>query len=53
MSNIITNYLRVLEDVSSLNCELEFKSDVSRKQKKSDLQVVALSLTAHFMSIDS
>lgn len=27
MSNIIKNYLRVLEVISSLNCELEFKSD--------------------------
>ena len=36
MSNIIKNYLRVLEVISSLNCELEFKSDVGRKQKMSD-----------------
>ena len=53
MSNIIKNYLRVLEVLSSLNCELEFKSEVGRKQKMSDLEVVALSLTAEFMSIDS
>ena len=33
MSNIVRNYLRVLEVISSLNCELEFKSDVGRKQK--------------------
>jgi hypothetical protein len=33
MSNIIKNYLRVLEVISSLNYELEFKSDVGRKQK--------------------
>lgn len=52
MSNIIKNYLRVLEVISSLNCELEFKSDVGRKQKTSDLEVVELSLTAEFMSID-
>ena len=32
---------------------LEFKSDVGRKQKIFDLEVVALSLTADFMSIDS
>jgi hypothetical protein len=37
MSNIIKNYLRVLEFISSLNCELEFKLDVGRKQKMSDL----------------
>ena len=53
MSNIVKKYLRVLEVVSSLNCELEYKSDVGRKQKMSDLEVVALSLTAEFMSIDS
>ncbi|WP_449536193.1 IS982 family transposase [Flavobacterium psychroterrae] len=53
MSNIIKNYLRVLEVISSLNCELEFKSDVGRKPKMSDLEIVALSLTAEFMSIDS
>jgi hypothetical protein len=53
MSNIVKNYLRVLEVISSLNCELEFKSDVGRKPKMSDLEIVALSLTAEFMSIDS
>lgn len=53
MSNIVKNYLRVLEIISSLNCELEFKSDVGRKYKMTDLEVVALSLTAEFMSIDS
>jgi hypothetical protein len=36
MSNMIKNYLRVLEVIISLNCELEFKSDVGRKQKMSD-----------------
>ena len=53
MSNIVKNYLRVLEVISSLNCELIYKSGVGRKQKMSDLEVVALSLTAEFMSIDS
>ena len=53
MSNIVKNYLRVLEVISSLNCELEYKSGVGRNQKMSDLEVVALSLTAEFMSIDS
>ena len=52
MFNIIKNYLRVLEVISSLNCELEFKSGVGRNQKMSDLEVVAMSLTAEFMSID-
>lgn len=53
MSNIVKNYLRVLEVISSLNCELMYKSGVGRKQKMSDLEVVALSLTSEFMSIDS
>jgi len=53
MSNIAKNYYRVLEIISSLNCELEYHSLVGRKQKMSDLEVVALSLTAEFMSIDS
>jgi hypothetical protein len=53
MSNIVKNYLRVLEVISSLNCELEFKSGVGRKHKMTDLEVVALSLTAELMSIDS
>ena len=53
MTNIVKNYFRVLEIIISLNCELEYKSDVGRKQKMSDLEVVALSLTAEFMSIDS
>ena len=53
MSNIVKNYLRVLEVISSLNCEAKYKSGVGRIQKMSDLEVVALSLTAEFMSIDS
>ena len=53
MSNIVKNYFRVLEVISSLNCELEYKSDVGRKRKMSDLEVIALSLTTEFMSIDS
>ncbi|EKT4552999.1 IS982 family transposase, partial [Flavobacterium psychrophilum] len=31
-----------------MNCELEYKSGVGRNQKMSDLEVVALSLTAEF-----
>ena len=53
MSNIVKNYLRVLEVISSLNCELEFKSKVGRKAKMSDIEIVALSLTSEYMSIDS
>ena len=36
MTNIVKNYLRVLEVISSLNCELDFKSGIGRKQKMSD-----------------
>lgn len=53
MSNIVKNYFRVLEVISSLNCKSEFKSGIGRKEKMSDIEVVALSLTAEFMSIDS
>jgi hypothetical protein len=53
MSNIVKNYFRVLEVIRSLNCKSENKTNVGRKQKISDLEVVALSLTAEFMSIDS
>jgi hypothetical protein len=53
ISNIVKNYLRVLKVISSLNCELEFKSDVGRKPKIYNLEIVTLSLTAEFMSIDS
>lgn len=53
MSNIVKNYFKFLEVISSLNCEVEYKSGVGRKQKMSDFEVVALSLTAEFLSIDS
>jgi hypothetical protein len=32
MSNIVKKYFRVLELISSLNCKLEHKTDVGRKQ---------------------
>lgn len=53
MSNIVKNYFKVLEVISSLNCELNYKSGIGRREKMSDLEIVALSLTAEFMSIDS
>jgi hypothetical protein len=53
MTNIVKNYFRVLEVLCSLNFELEFKSGIGRKPKMTNLAVVALSLTAEFMSIDS
>jgi len=53
MTNIVKNYFRVLEVISSLNCKPNYKPTAGRKTKMSDLEVVALSLTAEFMSIDS
>jgi hypothetical protein len=53
MTNIVKNYLRVLEVISSLNYKFGYKSGVGRKTKISDLEIVALSLTAEFMSIGS
>lgn len=53
MSNIVKNYFKILEVIRSLNCGSELKSSVGRKDKISDIEIVALSLTAEFMSIDS
>jgi hypothetical protein len=33
MPNIAKKYFRVLEVISSLGCELEYKSSVGRKEK--------------------
>lgn len=53
MSNIINNYLKVLEVINSLNIDPSSHNRVGRKAKMTDIEVVALSLTAEFMSIDS
>lgn len=53
MSNIKKNYLRILEVISSLNCDSPHHSTVGRKFKMTDIEVVALSLVAEYMSIDS
>ena len=53
MSNIVNNYFRVLEVISSLNCELELKTRIGRRDKMSDLEAFVLSLTAKIMSIDN
>jgi hypothetical protein len=37
MTNIVKNYFRVLEVLSSFNFELEFKSKIGRKPKITDL----------------
>jgi hypothetical protein len=52
MTSIVKNYFRVLEVLSSLNFELEFKLGIGGKPKITDLEVVTFSLTAEFMSID-
>ena len=38
MINIVRNYFRVLEVLSSLNIEFEFKSIIGRKLKMTDLE---------------
>src|SRR5690606_41778608 len=53
MSNIRNNYLKVLEVIHSLNVHHYSANRVGRKPKMADIEVVALSLTAEFMSIDS
>ena len=53
MTIMVKNYFRVLEVISSLSYDLEFKSNVGRWAKMPDLEVVALSLTTEFMSIES
>jgi hypothetical protein len=53
VSNILKNYLRILEVVSSLEDINLCPTKVGRKPKMTDLEVVALGLTSEFMSIDS
>jgi len=53
ISNILNNYLKVLEVIYSLNIGSDAPRRVGRKPKMADTEVVALSLTAEFMSIDS
>ena len=53
MSNIAKNYHKVLEVLSSLNIENTHRPKVGRPPKMSDTEVIALSLTAEYMSIDS
>jgi hypothetical protein len=39
--------------ISFLNCELEYKTGIGISQKISALELVALSLTAEFLYVDS
>lgn len=53
MSNIAKNYFKVREVLSSLNIETSTAVKTGRPPKMNDLDIVALSLTAEYMSIDS
>ncbi len=53
MSNIVKNYFRVLEVITSFNIVLNTEIRAGRRLKMSDLEIVALSLTSEYMSIDS
>lgn len=52
MINIAKNYIKILEVLNSLEIE-QCTYKAGRKPKMSDLEVVALSFTAEYMSIDS
>lgn len=53
MTNIVKNYKRVLDGISSLELGLFNTNKVGRKPKMTDLEIIALDLTSEFMSIDS
>jgi hypothetical protein len=53
MSNIVKNYSRISEVIRSLNIDDYTTRNVGRPKKMSDLEVISLSLTAEYMSIDS
>ena len=53
MSNIVINYSKILEVLSSLHIENHTKASVCRSKKMNSLEVIALSLTAEYLLIDS
>ncbi|MFT5217049.1 MAG: hypothetical protein ACI83H_002182 [Glaciecola sp.] len=53
MSNVVKNYFKILEVISSLNIVLNTENRAGRRLKMSDLERVVLSLTSEYMSIDS
>ncbi len=53
MSNIVKNYFKILKVISSLNIVLNTENRAGRRLKIPDLEIVALSLTSEYMSIDS
>lgn len=52
MINIVKNYFKILEVLNSLDLSQELNKR-GRKAKMSDIEVIALSFTAEYMSIDS
>ncbi len=53
MPNIVKNYIKDLEVVSSFHIVSSLQNQVGRKSKMSDIEVVVLSLSTEFISIDS
>lgn len=53
MSNIRNNYLKILDVINSLQLDFNACISAGRKPKMTDIEVIALSLTAEYMSIDS
>ncbi|MVX35693.1 IS982 family transposase [Myroides sp. LoEW2-1] len=53
MSNIRNNYLKILDVINSLQLDFNACIVAGRKPKMTDIEVIALSLTAEYMSIDS
>lgn len=53
MSNIVKNYQKILEVINTLELPINQHVTAGRKVKMSDIEVVALSLTSEYMSIDS
>lgn len=53
MSNIVKNYQKVLHTILPIYEKFEHLPRPGRKPKMTDFEVVALSLTAEYMSIDS
>jgi hypothetical protein len=53
MSNIVKNYQKILQTLKPVYDKIKPYDGPGRKPKMSDIEVVALSLTAEYMSIDS
>ena len=53
MSNIVKNYQKILHTLQPIYERIELYPKLGRKPKMSDIEVIALSFTAEYMSIDS